>query len=80
MKPKFGDLEAKTRAQEALKDAVHFERRVANALHCLRLMPVLPPPGSPKSAFPQTVYSYPLHVLEEAGRRERERRGKDRIG
>ena len=77
MKPKFGDLEAKTKAQAALNEALHFERRVATAGYSLQWMPELPPPGSPKSAFPRTVYSYSLDVLEEACRRERERRGKE---
>lgn len=77
MKPKFGDLQAKAAAEAQRRDQILFDRRVTGALRFLRLMPVLPQPRSPKSAFPETVIGYSIDVLEEASRQERERRAKE---
>jgi len=77
MKLRFGDLQGKLEAATVRKHEMLFDRRVKGALRFLRLMPVLPLPRSPKSAYPETVMAYAIDVLEEAGRQERERRAKE---
>jgi hypothetical protein len=77
MRLTFGNLRAKEEAARIGKEQMLFNRRVNGALRFLRLLPQLPPPGSPKNAYPETVDVYPLDVLEEASRQERERRAKE---
>lgn len=78
MRLTFGDLQAKAEADTKRRDEVLFNRRVKGAMRFLRLLPVLPQPRSPKSAYPALVNCYALDVLEEANRREREKRAKEK--